>query len=979
MWNADLLAGYSLEERVKRESARKATRETNLQSRTMLQSLPEPDENEGPRTSDDPVEVQPGPEGPDHSTFLREGRAEGPELVATPSANAVDGPVAAESPDDIVPNATAQIPVETAPSIEEITLARVRNELAANASVVVAKGQIPPSTEPRPDESFSAAPDTAASPVLNVVEEQALDKGVMAPTEIGQAKETEMASESPTPTPTPAPALVEPEMYQPTVIPDMRETAPPINESPPDPRAVETKAPEESLMPSRLATPETSTRSLPTLIEGQETESPKAAPSPVVTDTAAETIIPTRKLTRGKAIRRSSSGLIKTSDSPVAAAPLFSAARFDFGKSAPSPSPTDPSPRAFIHRASAPEVHTLSQAPVSVLTKPRLGESGSYIDLRSRGARKSEDRGLVLPGGRRLGDPPLPPKPHYEETMSSGNGKKPEVVEERIPPHREAALLRRESILANLARPRSGIRGHTSTASTSASASASVVSIQPTSTLHSKRASLPSGPLIDFSDFDPEAFSEQSHGSEITGLAATNAELLALLEDEAGLPQSSSQAASTAALVEDLRAQLADTPVQVGGLKGKGKSKSPSPPPPALPPRPTYRAELAQAREEEIEKENLQEAAKRKPPPPPPPLRSRGKGAWTAGQKISIVDTATSPITPRPSIRRPPPSASPSPTEAKRPSAPPPLPTRRPPPPPPRSSVTGTSDGDDGSGRSSIFDKASTVGPLPLPPPTAPLQLWRSPNKPRGPRPRPPPPPPRPRTWARIVSGQGDDQDRKDLPTRPGMGIGNERTQSEQVLSHTLAIDTDSHPGGRDESGRSTSEQNLSAVSGPASASASASGRSRNPRSPEYTDLDVFVSRLEGSGREYEVSPSFLLYSGPKDKLTPQGFSHIAQFLGPAKSPAASQSALSTLLPGPITIESRRTTKEGKVKLKLTLLGVRVTKCPICLAQFREGEMGVLLPGCGHLGHEGCARRWFREDDRCFVCRERLKGGEGVV
>jgi tRNA A37 threonylcarbamoyladenosine synthetase subunit TsaC/SUA5/YrdC len=110
-----------------------------------------------------------------------------------------------------------------------------------------------------------------------------------------------------------------------------------------------------------------------------------------------------------------------------------------------------------------------------------------------------------------------------------------------------------------------------------------------------------------------------------------------------------------------------------------------------------------------------------------------------------------------------------------------------------------------------------------------------------------------------------------------------------------------------------------------------------------------------------------------------QGYSQIAQFLGPAKAPGASQEALSTLLPGPILIESKRLTKEGITKLKLSLLGVRVTKCPICLAQFREGELGVIIPGCGHLGHEKCVRRWFREDDRCFVCRVRLKVEEGVV
>ena len=102
--------------------------------------------------------------------------------------------------------------------------------------------------------------------------------------------------------------------------------------------------------------------------------------------------------------------------------------------------------------------------------------------------------------------------------------------------------------------------------------------------------------------------------------------------------------------------------------------------------------------------------------------------------------------------------------------------------------------------------------------------------------------------------------------------------------------------------------------------------------------------------------------------------SQIASFLGPAKSPSASASALATLLPGPILVDSHRTTQQGKVKLKLSLLGVRVTKCPICLGQFKDKEKGVMMPECGHVAHEGCARRWFREDWRCFVCRVALKG-----
>ena len=103
-----------------------------------------------------------------------------------------------------------------------------------------------------------------------------------------------------------------------------------------------------------------------------------------------------------------------------------------------------------------------------------------------------------------------------------------------------------------------------------------------------------------------------------------------------------------------------------------------------------------------------------------------------------------------------------------------------------------------------------------------------------------------------------------------------------------------------------------------------------------------------------------------------QGFSQISAFLGPGKIPAASANAISTLLPGLVSVDSRRVTKDGKVKLKLSLLGVRVAKCPICLAQFKKDERGVILPECGHHAHEACARKWFKEDGRCFVCREPL-------
>ncbi|WVO17486.1 hypothetical protein L204_105178 [Cryptococcus depauperatus] len=126
-------------------------------------------------------------------------------------------------------------------------------------------------------------------------------------------------------------------------------------------------------------------------------------------------------------------------------------------------------------------------------------------------------------------------------------------------------------------------------------------------------------------------------------------------------------------------------------------------------------------------------------------------------------------------------------------------------------------------------------------------------------------------------------------------------------------------------------------------------------REREYTDVDLFVSRLEGSGREYE------------------GLSQLASFFGPSKTPSASPEAISTLLPGLISVDSRRTTPQGKVKLKLSLLGVRVSRCPVCLSQFRNGEQAILTPICGHAAHQSCALRWFREDGRCFVCREMLR------
>lgn len=51
---------------------------------------------------------------------------------------------------------------------------------------------------------------------------------------------------------------------------------------------------------------------------------------------------------------------------------------------------------------------------------------------------------------------------------------------------------------------------------------------------------------------------------------------------------------------------------------------------------------------------------------------------------------------------------------------------------------------------------------------------------------------------------------------------------------------------------------------------------------------------------------------------------------------------------GKIEVERKRVTKDGRTKLKLALLGVRVDKCGICLSQFKEDESAALGPTCQH-------------------------------
>lgn len=173
--------------------------------------------------------------------------------------------------------------------------------------------------------------------------------------------------------------------------------------------------------------------------------------------------------------------------------------------------------------------------------------------------------------------------------------------------------------------------------------------------------------------------------------------------------------------------------------------------------------------------------------------------------------------------------------------------------------------------------------------------------------------------------------------------------------------------------------------SGPSVHAAPAVEAAAEPRaaaSPEfeYTDLDVVAARLQGTADEYEVSlecvkawnaqvasadPAF----GP---LVEQGMNAITDFVGDEIPRGASPDRLGNLLLGAVEVESRRTTKDGKVKLKLTSLGIRVLKCSVCLSQFKAGDVMAMMPKCGHMGHQRCVVNWLTNDARCMVCREPL-------
>ncbi|CAD6974214.1 unnamed protein product [Tilletia controversa] len=188
--------------------------------------------------------------------------------------------------------------------------------------------------------------------------------------------------------------------------------------------------------------------------------------------------------------------------------------------------------------------------------------------------------------------------------------------------------------------------------------------------------------------------------------------------------------------------------------------------------------------------------------------------------------------------------------------------------------------------------------------------------------------------------------------TRPLPAIPPQVVRAE---SRTRTDSENSHPGTAETvpAGATTEPVEEPELQGEALLQRARSGLRPHRREPSLgiTDLDLLVSQLEENGDHYE------------------NLSAISEFLGPARSTKPSAQELANLSLGKVELERRRVDASGRVKQKLSVAGVRVDRCGICLAQFREGEECCIYP-CWHVYHRVCASKVLLNSRLCPSCRK---------
>lgn len=113
------------------------------------------------------------------------------------------------------------------------------------------------------------------------------------------------------------------------------------------------------------------------------------------------------------------------------------------------------------------------------------------------------------------------------------------------------------------------------------------------------------------------------------------------------------------------------------------------------------------------------------------------------------------------------------------------------------------------------------------------------------------------------------------------------------------------------------------------------------------TDLDVFASQLAHHRTEAEGSSS----TTQRDQY--DDLHLLAEFLGPAKMPGLTPAEMESLPVAPVEVARRRVVGKrddgrDKVKLSLTVAGVKVERCAVCMLQFKQGNLACVFP-CLHV------------------------------
>jgi len=130
----------------------------------------------------------------------------------------------------------------------------------------------------------------------------------------------------------------------------------------------------------------------------------------------------------------------------------------------------------------------------------------------------------------------------------------------------------------------------------------------------------------------------------------------------------------------------------------------------------------------------------------------------------------------------------------------------------------------------------------------------------------------------------------------------------------------------------------------------------------ERVSLDLLISRIDSNeGSAYQDQPTVPEVTGETVE---------ADTARPNDHP---EDPSGTTLVAPIDVQRRRKLKDGRVKLKLRLMGAPVNSCGICLMQFKEKEIGALTPECRHPYHEKCLKMWLQRNPSCPSCRAPLK------